>query len=71
MDVTSTSEQLGKTAGKDVQAQKATYPAIWGLEESRRQARRLIDEAKAELAVFGDGAMPLLAIADFIISRSH
>lgn len=71
LDVTSTSEQLGKTAGKDVQAQKATYPAIWGLEESRRQARRLIDEAKAELAVFGEVALPLLAIADFIISRSH
>ncbi|WP_421659568.1 geranylgeranyl diphosphate synthase CrtE [Leptothermofonsia sp. ETS-13] len=71
LDITSTQEELGKTAGKDLRAQKATYPSIWGLEESRRQAHSLIQDAKAELADFGDPARPLMAIADFIIARTH
>lgn len=71
LDITATPEELGKTAGKDLQAQKATYPSLWGLEESRRQAQRLVDEAKAELTSFGENALPLLAIADFIIARTH
>lgn len=71
LDITATTEELGKTARKDIEAQKATYPAIWGLEESRRQAQRLIENAKAELEVFGEKAMPLIALADFIVSRSN
>ncbi|MGI0485644.1 geranylgeranyl diphosphate synthase CrtE [Pantanalinema rosaneae CENA516] len=71
LDITATQEELGKTAGKDLQAQKATYPSIWGLEESRRQAQTLVDEAKAELASFGDRAMPLQALAEFITARKH
>jgi geranylgeranyl diphosphate synthase type II len=71
LDITSTQEELGKTAGKDLQAQKVTYPSLWGLEESRRQAHQLIAAAKEELAPFGEGARPLLAIADFITSRTH
>jgi geranylgeranyl diphosphate synthase type II len=71
LDITSTQEELGKTAGKDLTAQKATYPSIWGLEESRHQAKRLVDEAKAELATFGVKATPLIAIADFITARTH
>jgi geranylgeranyl diphosphate synthase type II len=71
LDVTATRETLGKTAGKDLQAKKATYPSIWGLEESKRQAQQLIAHAKAELSVFGERARPLLAIADFITSRSY
>lgn len=71
LDITKTQEELGKTAGKDLQAQKATYPSIWGIEESQRQAQKLIEEAKAELASFGDKAIPLIAIADFITTRSH
>lgn len=71
LDVTATRAELGKTAGKDLQAQKATYPSIWGIEESKRQAQGLIDAAKAELAPFGAKAKPLLAIADFIIARTH
>lgn len=71
LDITATQEELGKTAGKDLQAQKATYPSIWGLEESRRQAERLITGAKAELAEFGDKADPLIALAEFITSRTH
>lgn len=71
LDITKTQEELGKTAGKDLQAQKATYPSIWGLEESQRQADRLIEQAKAELANFGEKAIPLVAIAEFITTRSH
>jgi geranylgeranyl diphosphate synthase type II len=71
LDITATTEKLGKTAGKDLQAQKATYPSLWGLEESRRQARQLIDAAKAELAPFGQKAQPLQLLADFITNRSH
>ena len=71
LDITATQEQLGKTAGKDQKAQKVTYPSLWGLEESQRQAQQLIEAASAELADFGDRARPLLALADFIISRTH
>jgi len=71
LDITATQEELGKTAGKDLQAQKATYPSLWGIKESKRQAKQLIQEAKAELAPFGDKALPLMAIADFITARTH
>ncbi|MEG4206359.1 polyprenyl synthetase family protein [Microcoleus sp. Pol7_A1] len=71
LDITATQEQLGKTAGKDVKAGKVTFPSLWGIEESRRQASQLVADAKAQLAVFGSKALPLLAIADFITSRSN
>lgn len=71
LDITATQEELGKTAGKDLQAQKATYPSLWGIEESKRQAQKLVDEAKAELAPFGERAIPLMAIADFITARTY
>ncbi len=71
LDITATAEELGKTAGKDVQAGKVTYPSLWGIEESRRQAKQLVTDAKAQLTVFGNKAQPLLAIADYITSRSY
>ena len=71
LDITATQEELGKTAGKDLQAQKATYPSLWGIEESRLKAQKLVDEAKAELAPFGDRAIPLMAITDFITARTY
>lgn len=71
LDITSTRDVLGKTVGKDVAAQKMTYPRLWGLEKSRQEAERLVAEAKAELAVYGAAAVPLQAIADYITSRSH
>ncbi len=71
LDITATQEELGKTAGKDLQAQKATYPSLWGLEESRLRAQQLIDAAKESLAEFGDSAEPLRAIANFITTRNH
>jgi geranylgeranyl diphosphate synthase type II len=71
LDITSTQEELGKSVGKDVQAQKVTYPSLWGLEESRRQADQLIASAKEQLAPFGDQAQPLLALAGYITARTH
>lgn len=71
LDITATQEELGKTAGKDLQAQKATYPSLWGIEESKVKAQQLVADAKAELAPFGENARPLLAIAEFITSRTY
>lgn len=71
LDITATTEQLGKSAGKDLQAQKVTYPSLWGIEESERQAKQLIEGAKAELSGWGERSQALLALADFITSRSH
>jgi len=69
LDVEGSLEALGKTAGSDARKQKATYPALHGLEASRREARRLIDEAKSRLTVFGDRATPIRALADFVVER--
>jgi geranylgeranyl diphosphate synthase, type II len=69
LDITATYEELGKTAGKDLTAQKATYPSLWGIDESRRQAQLLIQEAKTAIASFGQKAIPLSAIADYITER--
>ena len=71
LDVTASTEDLGKTAAKDLDADKTTYPKLLGLEESKVEARRLIDEAKDSLSPFGEEAAPLLAIADYIIERSN
>ncbi|WGV25131.1 geranylgeranyl diphosphate synthase CrtE [Halotia branconii] len=69
LDVIGTQEELGKTPGKDQQAQKVTYPSLWGIEESKRKSQELVDLAKAELVDFGDKAQPLMAIADYITAR--
>jgi geranylgeranyl diphosphate synthase type II len=71
LDITATDEQLGKTAGKDLQAQKATYPSLWGIEKSQHQADKLINEAIAQLEPYGNKAKPLEAIARFIVTRNH
>ncbi len=71
LDITATQAELGKTAGKDLQAQKATYPKLWGLEESKRQADKLVADAKSILAEFGDRAIPLQALADYITDRKN
>ncbi len=71
LDVTATKEQLGKTVGKDEKVQKATYPSLLGIEESRYQAQKLVEEAKEELATFEEKAQPLMALADFIITRAY
>jgi geranylgeranyl diphosphate synthase, type II len=71
LDITATPEELGKTAGKDVQAQKATFPSLLGLEASRKEADRLIDAAIGELVPYQEKAEPLRAIAQFITARKH
>jgi geranylgeranyl diphosphate synthase, type II len=71
LDITATQEELGKTAGKDLQAQKATYPSLWGIEKSRIKAAQLVEEAIGELAAFGEGAEPLRAIAKYIVTRDR
>jgi geranylgeranyl diphosphate synthase, type II len=71
LDITATDEQLGKTAGKDLAAQKATYPSIWGLEKSQAEAQELVDDAIAQLTNYGTSAESLRAIANFIVTRNH
>lgn len=71
LDVTQSSEQLGKTAGKDTASDKATYPALFGLEESQRKADALIAEAHAALSPFGERAATLKALADFLVQRKN
>lgn len=71
LDVTASTEDLGKTAGKDEDTDKTTYPKLMGLDGAKAEAKRLIDEAKASLEPFGERAAPLLAIADYIIDRKN
>ena len=71
LDITATKEELGKTAGKDLQAEKATYPKLWGIEASREQARQMIDKAIGQLSVYGEKAQALRAIALYIIERKN
>jgi len=69
LDVTQTSEQLGKTAGKDAAAEKATYPALFGIEESTRKADALFAQACAQLDKFGDASSTLRDLAHYLIER--
>ncbi|HYU46896.1 MAG TPA: farnesyl diphosphate synthase [Terriglobales bacterium] len=69
LDVTQTSEQLGKTAGKDTAAEKATYPALFGVEESLRRADALVDQACAQLDRYGERAETLKSLARFLVER--
>ena len=69
LDITQTSEQLGKTAGKDIASEKATYPALFGLEASRKQASALLASASKALDNLGSRADTLRALARFLIER--
>jgi geranylgeranyl diphosphate synthase, type II len=69
LDVTQTSEQLGKTAGKDVAAEKATYPALFGLDESLKKADALVTTACDQLVTFGERADTLKSLAQFLVER--
>ena len=71
LDVTQTSDKLGKSAGKDIAAQKATYPAVIGLEKSRAEARRLTRQAHGALKSLGDNARVLRALADYLLAREY
>ena len=69
LDVEESSTALGKTAGKDIAQQKATYPAVYGLERSHEIANDLATRAIAELTPFGDRASRLRDIAEFLVLR--
>jgi geranylgeranyl diphosphate synthase type II len=69
LDLTQTSEQLGKTAGKDAAAEKTTYPALFGIDESLRKADALVDQACAELNEYGAAASTLKDLAHFLVER--
>ena len=71
LDVTQTSEKLGKTAGKDTKAQKATYPSIVGLERSRKIAEQLTERAFASLKGFRGKAVALEALAEYLLRRDR
>lgn len=69
LDVTQTSEKLGKSAGKDVAAQKATYPAVFGLAKARKEATRLTKESLGALDHFGASAGRLRQLAEHLLVR--
>ena len=69
LDLTQTSEQLGKTAGKDMAAEKVTYPSLYGIDESIRQADALVNRASTSLDSFGERAEILKSLAHFLVER--
>ena len=71
LDMTADSAQLGKTAGKDLATDKATWPAVYGIAQSRRDAASLIDEAFAALAPYGSRADGLKSVARYLVERSN
>jgi geranylgeranyl diphosphate synthase type II len=71
LDLTATSEVLGKTAGKDLTADKTTYPKLLGLEASRERAEYLVREACEVLEPWSDSAQPLLSLAGYITERDR
>lgn len=71
LDVTQSTARLGKTAGKDVQATKATFPSIYGLEKSRAEARRLTARAHTALRSFGGKAARLRELATYLLARDY
>ena len=71
LDVTQSSEKLGKSAGKDVAAQKATYPALLGLEKSRTEAQRLTAASLDALKPFGKNGDTLRTIGEYLLQRDY
>jgi geranylgeranyl diphosphate synthase type II len=71
LDLTVDSAHLGKTAGKDLTAEKATWPAVYGIEQSQRDAAQLIEEAFAALAPYGSRADGLKAVARYLVERKN
>lgn len=71
LDVTQTTEKLGKSAGKDVASEKSTYPALLGLDASREEAHRLTHAAMTALEVFGEDALRLRQMAEYLLARDY
>jgi geranylgeranyl diphosphate synthase type II len=71
LDMTQTSAELGKTAGKDTATDKATWPAVFGIQQSKHDAAELIADAFAALEPFGAAATPLKSLAQYLVDRTH
>ena len=71
LDVTQTTEKLGKSAGKDQARDKATYPSLIGLERSKQEARKLTEKAMAALSIFGKRGQRLREISDYLLARNY
>jgi geranylgeranyl diphosphate synthase type II len=71
LDMTVDSAHLGKTAGKDLATEKATWPAVYGIEQSQRDAAALIEEAFAALTPYGSRADGLKSVAQYLVERKN
>jgi geranylgeranyl diphosphate synthase type II len=71
LDMTQSSEELGKTAGKDTATTKATWPAVFGIDRSLKDAEELIADAFAALQPFGEAANPLKSLAQYLVERKN
>jgi geranylgeranyl diphosphate synthase, type II len=71
LDMTQSSEELGKTAGKDTASIKATWPAVFGIEQSLKDAEQLIADAFEALSPFGEAATPLKSLAQYLVERKN
>src|SRR5712672_1863899 len=71
LDVTQSSEQLGKTAGKDTASEKATYPSLFGIDESLRRADSLVSSGSSALDSFAQRAQTLKDLAHFLVQRKN
>jgi len=71
LDMTQSSEELGKTAGKDTASIKATWPAVFGIDQSLKDAEELIADAFAALEPFGEAATPLKSLAQYLVQRKN
>ncbi len=71
LDVEGDTAIIGKPAGSDVAQNKATWPALFGIDESRRRCRELLARALQQLEVFGDSAIPLCMLARYIVERQR
>ena len=71
LNVTATTEQLGKTAGSDAEQGKATYPMFFGIQETKNKAHEAVEAAKTAIGDLGPDAEPLRDLADYIYGRTH
>jgi geranylgeranyl diphosphate synthase, type II len=71
LDVTGDGDKMGKGVGKDASLGKLTYPAVYGVEESRRRAAALVEQACAAVVPLGPAGQPLAALARFVLERDH
>ena len=71
LDIVADTQQLGKTAGKDQQVEKSTYPALMGLQAAQAYAQQLHDQAFNALSHFSENSEQLYAISEFLLHRKH